>query len=94
MGSEAIIDHRPASRGREPSYLFKWVGFYSHENSWLPARQLGNAKDRLATYQSRIVAGQPARARRGRRAITNSMIHYRRPAVKSLATLYCFPTIN
>jgi Chromo (CHRromatin Organisation MOdifier) domain len=65
---EAIVDHRPASRGREPSYLVKWVGFLSHENSWLPARQLSNAKDLLAAYQSRIVAGQPARARRGRHA--------------------------
>jgi hypothetical protein len=41
---EAIVDHRPASRGREPSYLVKGVGFPSHENSWLPARQVGNAK--------------------------------------------------
>jgi Chromo (CHRromatin Organisation MOdifier) domain len=65
---EAIVDQRPASRGREPSYLVKWAGFPSHENSWLPARQLGNAKDLLAAYQTRIVAGQPARARRGRRA--------------------------
>jgi hypothetical protein len=40
----AIVDHRPASRGREPSYLFKWVGFPHHENFCLPARQLGNTK--------------------------------------------------
>jgi Chromo (CHRromatin Organisation MOdifier) domain len=65
---EAIVEHRSASRGREPSYLVKWVGLPSHENSWLPARLLGNAKDLLAAYQTRIVAGQPARARRGRRA--------------------------
>jgi Chromo (CHRromatin Organisation MOdifier) domain len=65
---EAIVNHHPASRGREQSYLVKWVGFPNHKNSWLPARQLGNAKDLLTAYQSRIVAGQAARARRGRRA--------------------------
>jgi Chromo (CHRromatin Organisation MOdifier) domain len=57
---KAIVDHRPASRGREPSYLNNWVGFPSHENSWVPARQQSNAKGLLTAYQPRIVAGQPA----------------------------------
>jgi Chromo (CHRromatin Organisation MOdifier) domain len=47
---EPIVDHRPASRRREPYCLVKWVGLASRENSWLPDRQQGNANGLLTAY--------------------------------------------
>jgi hypothetical protein len=47
---EAIISHR-LHKNRETTYLIKWKGYNSSENSWIPESELTNAEEELNAYK-------------------------------------------
>jgi hypothetical protein len=49
---EAIILHR-LHKNRETTYLIKWKGYNSSENSWIPESELTNAEEELNAYKER-----------------------------------------
>jgi hypothetical protein len=49
---EAIISHR-LHKNRETTYLIKWKGYNSSENSWIPESELTNAEEELNAYKER-----------------------------------------
>jgi hypothetical protein len=49
---EAIFSHR-LHKNRETTYLIKWKGYNSSENSWIPESELTNAEEELNDYKKR-----------------------------------------
>jgi hypothetical protein len=49
---EAIISHR-LHKNRETTYLIKWKGYNSSENSWISESELTNAEEELNAYKER-----------------------------------------
>ena len=49
---EAILSHR-LHKNRETTYLIKWKGYDSSENSWEPESNLTNAEEELDDYKRR-----------------------------------------
>jgi hypothetical protein len=49
---EAIISHC-LHKNRETTYLIKWKGYNSSENSWIPESELTNAEEELNAYKER-----------------------------------------
>jgi hypothetical protein len=49
---EAIISHRKLRNKLQ--YLISWKGYPSSDNSWLPEKDLTNAKEILKTYKNRL----------------------------------------
>jgi hypothetical protein len=49
---EAIISHR-LHKNRETTYLIKWKGYNSSENSWISESELANAEEELDAYKKR-----------------------------------------
>ena len=47
---EAILSHR-LHKNRETTYLIKWKGYNSSENSWEPESNLTNAEEELDDYK-------------------------------------------
>jgi hypothetical protein len=47
---EAIISHR-LYKNRETTYLIKWKGYNSSENSWISESELTNAEEELNAYK-------------------------------------------
>ena len=47
---EAILSHRP-DKNRETTYLIKWKGYDSSENSWEPESNLTNAEEEPDDYK-------------------------------------------
>jgi hypothetical protein len=49
---EAIISHRKL--WNKLQYLVSWKGYPSSDNSWLPEKDLTNAKEILKTYKNHL----------------------------------------
>ena len=49
---EAILSHR-LHKNCETTYLIKWKGYDSSENSWEPESNLTNAEEELDDYKRR-----------------------------------------
>jgi hypothetical protein len=47
---EAIILHH-LYKNHETTYLIKWKGYNSSENSWIPESELTNAEEELNAYK-------------------------------------------
>jgi len=48
---EAILMARPTHNKRSTQYLIKWKGYPTSENSWLPEKELTNAKELLDKFK-------------------------------------------
>jgi hypothetical protein len=48
---EAILMARPTRNKRSMQYLIKWKGYPASENSWLPEKELTNAKKLLNKFK-------------------------------------------
>ena len=48
---EAILSHKRLGKGY--SYLIKWKGYPSSDNSWEPERNIVNAPELLSLYKQR-----------------------------------------
>ena len=61
---EHVLDAK-TSQG-QLQYLVKWVGWSDAYNEWVPARNMGNAEDAIATYHQRYPRDKEPNARRQR----------------------------
>jgi hypothetical protein len=48
---EAILTARPTRNRKSTQYLIKWKGYPTSENSWLPEKELTNAKELLDKFK-------------------------------------------
>jgi hypothetical protein len=48
---EAILMARPTQNRKSTQYLIKWKGYPASENSWLPEKELTNAKELLDKFK-------------------------------------------
>jgi hypothetical protein len=48
---EAILIARPTQNRKSMQYLIKWKGYPASENSWLPEKELTNAKELLDKFK-------------------------------------------
>jgi hypothetical protein len=50
---EAILMARPTHNKKSTQYLIKWKGYPASENSWLPEKELTNAKELLDQFKQK-----------------------------------------
>jgi hypothetical protein len=55
---EAILMAQPTCNKKSTQYLIKWKGYPASENSWLPEKELTNAKELLNQFKQRHITKQ------------------------------------
>jgi hypothetical protein len=50
---ETILKARPTHNRKSMQYLIKWKGYPASENSWLPEKELTNAKELLDQFKQK-----------------------------------------
>ena len=55
---ETILMARPTCNRKSTQYLIKWKGYPTSENSWLPKKELTNAKELLDQFKQKYTPKQ------------------------------------